>query len=59
MGSEVRIRRSRSTCTQEVDKLRRIEVKPGDEYGDMKVVREVESGGKRQLLCECVTVLNS
>lgn len=33
--------------------MQRIEVKPGDQYGDMKVVREVESGGKRQFLCEC------
>lgn len=33
--------------------MRRIEVKPGDEYGDLKIVREVESAGKRHFLCQC------
>lgn len=33
--------------------MRRIEVKPGYAYGDLKVIREVESQGKRQFLCEC------
>lgn len=33
--------------------MRRVEVKPGDTYGDLKVIREVESSGKRQCLCEC------
>lgn len=33
--------------------MRRIEVKPGETYGDLKVIREVESSGKRHFLCEC------
>lgn len=33
--------------------MRRIEVKPGDTYGELKVIREVESSGKRQILCKC------
>lgn len=33
--------------------MRRIEVKPGEEYGDLRVVREVESRGKRHFLCKC------
>lgn len=35
--------------------LQRIEVKPGDQYGQLKVVREVEvsASGKRQILCQC------
>lgn len=33
--------------------MRRIEVKPGEEYGDLKVIREVEYSGKRQMLCKC------
>lgn len=33
--------------------MRRIEVKPGDKYGELKVIREVESSGKRQILCKC------
>lgn len=35
--------------------MRPIEVTPGDEYGDLEVVREVESSGssKRQFLCKC------
>lgn len=35
--------------------MKRIEVKPGDQYGDLKVVREVEVSalGKRQVLCKC------
>jgi len=33
--------------------MRRIEVTPGDEYGDLTVIRELESSGKRRFLCEC------
>lgn len=33
--------------------MRRIEIKPGDQYGELTVVREVESEGKRQCLCKC------
>ena len=33
--------------------MKRIEVNPGDEYGDLTVVREVESKGKRRFLCRC------
>lgn len=33
--------------------MRRIEVNPGDEYGDLTVIQEVESSGKRHFLCRC------
>lgn len=33
--------------------MKRIEVKPGDTYGELTVIREVESSGKRQVLCKC------
>ncbi len=33
--------------------MKRIEVKQGDKYGELTVVREVESKGKRHVLCEC------
>lgn len=33
--------------------MKRIEVKRGDEYGDLKVVREVDTVGKRHVLCKC------
>lgn len=33
--------------------MKRIEVKTGDKYGEMTVIREVESEGKRQVLCKC------
>lgn len=35
--------------------MQRVEVKPGDQYGDLKVIREGEksASGKRQCLCEC------
>ena len=35
--------------------MRRIEVKQGDKYGDLTIVREVEvsAAGKRQVLCKC------
>lgn len=33
--------------------MKRIEVASGDEYGELTVVREVESEGKRQVLCKC------
>lgn len=33
--------------------MRRIEVKNGEQYGELKIIREVESSGKRQFLCKC------
>lgn len=35
--------------------MKRIDVKTGDQYGDLKVIREVEvsAAGKRQVLCKC------
>lgn len=33
--------------------MRRIEVSPGEQYGDLTVVKEVKSTGKRKFLCEC------
>lgn len=33
--------------------MRRLEVKPDSEYGQLTVIREVESTGKRQFLCKC------
>lgn len=33
--------------------MQRIEVTHGDEYGDLRVIREVESPGKRSFLCRC------
>lgn len=33
--------------------MQRIEVTSGDEYGDLRVIREVESTGKRRFLCAC------
>ena len=33
--------------------MRRIEVNHGDEYNDLKVIREVASSGKRTFLCRC------
>lgn len=33
--------------------MRRIEVKAGDTYGDLKVIKEVEVSGKRHFLCVC------
>jgi len=33
--------------------MKRIEVKPGTEYGELTVIREVESTGKRHFLCKC------
>jgi len=33
--------------------MRRFEVTPGDEYGDLTVIRELESSGKRRFLCRC------
>ena len=33
--------------------MKRIEIKPDDEYGDLTVIREVESKGKRHVLCKC------
>lgn len=33
--------------------MRRLEIKSGIEFGDLKVIKEVESSGKRQFLCEC------
>ncbi len=34
--------------------MKRIEVTPGTCYGDLEVIREVESTGKRKFLCECL-----
>jgi hypothetical protein len=33
--------------------MRRVEVTPGDEYGDLQVIRELASSGKRRFLCRC------
>ncbi len=33
--------------------MQRIEVKPGTQYGELKVIREAENKGKRQFLCKC------
>jgi len=33
--------------------MRRVALNPGDEYGDLTVVNEVESSGKRRFLCRC------
>jgi hypothetical protein len=33
--------------------MRRIEVKPGTVYGNLKVICEVESSGKRKFRCDC------
>lgn len=33
--------------------MRRLEIKPGEKYGDLKIIKEVESRGKRHFLCEC------
>lgn len=33
--------------------MKRIKVKAGDKYGDLTIVREVESQGKRHVLCKC------
>lgn len=35
--------------------MKRIEVKVGEKYGDLKVLREVDpsASGKRQMLCQC------
>jgi hypothetical protein len=33
--------------------MRRLEIHPGDEYGDLTVLHELESSGKRQFLCRC------
>ena len=33
--------------------MRRIEVTPGDVYGDLKIIGEVKSVSKRQFLCQC------
>lgn len=33
--------------------MKRIEVKPGDKHNELTIVREVESKGKRHVLCKC------
>lgn len=33
--------------------MKRIEVTAGDKYGDLTIIREVESKGKRHVLCNC------
>jgi len=33
--------------------MKRIEVKTGDKYDQLTVIREIESSGKRQVQCKC------
>jgi hypothetical protein len=33
--------------------MKRIEVKPGTVFGELSVLKEVESSGKRRFLCKC------
>lgn len=33
--------------------MKKLDVKPGTMYGDLKVIKEVESNGKRHFLCKC------
>lgn len=35
--------------------MRRLEIKPGDEHGELKILRETEASasGKRQVECQC------
>lgn len=33
--------------------MKRIEIKPGEKHNDLTVIREVESKGKRHVLCKC------
>jgi transcription elongation factor Elf1 len=33
--------------------MQKLEVIPGTEYGDLKVIKEVESKSKRHFLCQC------
>lgn len=33
--------------------MRRLEITPGTQYGDLKVVREAETKGKRHFVCKC------
>lgn len=33
--------------------MQRLEIKPGTQYGELKVIREAENKGKRQFLCKC------
>ncbi len=33
--------------------MKRIEVKPGDVYGEFTVIEEVPASGKRKFLCQC------
>ena len=33
--------------------MKKIEVNPGKEFGDLTVIREVPSEGKRYFVCEC------
>lgn len=33
--------------------MKRIEVKPGEQYGELTIIREVEAKGKRHVLCKC------
>lgn len=34
--------------------MRRLEIPAGEPFGDLEVIREVESSGKRRFLCRCV-----
>ena len=33
--------------------MRRLEVKPDETYGDLTIIKEVESSGKRHFICRC------
>ena len=33
--------------------MKRIEVQPGTQYGDLKVIKEAEVKGKRKFVCKC------
>lgn len=33
--------------------MKRIEVQPGTKYGELTAIKEVETKGKRQFLCQC------
>ena len=51
----VLIPRGRFTSGREVSDtvMRQVEVSPGDEYGELTVLYELESSGKRRFLCCC------
>lgn len=33
--------------------MKRLEIKPGTQYGELVVIREAEYSGKRKFLCKC------